>query len=93
MSTSAKDVAAVISPQHEHVKELLERVRQETGQRRVEAFYTLRLTLAVHETAEQQAIHPQTQRQLGDYDRAATDRIAEEQTSGQTIGALEILEV
>ncbi len=93
MSTPSQDVTAVIAPQHEHVKVLLERVRQGTGHERAEAFHTLRLTLAVHETAEEQAIHPQAQRQLGPHDRAATDRVAEEQTAGQTIGELEKLDV
>lgn len=93
MSTPSRDVTAVIAPQHEHVTALLDRVRQATGQERTEAFHTLRLTLAVHETAEEQAIHPQAERQLGANNRAATDRIAEEQTAGQAIGELEMLDV
>jgi hemerythrin superfamily protein len=93
MSSPSKDVTAVIAQQHEHVKVLLERVRQQTGQQRAAAFHALRLTLAVHETAEERAIHPQVQRQLDLYERAATDRIAEEQTTAQTIGALELLDV
>jgi len=87
------DVIAVIASQHEHVKKLLEAVRQETGHRRATAFHTLRLTLALHETAEEQAIHPQALRQLGPDDRAATNRIAEEQTAGQTIAGLELVDV
>ena len=87
------DAIAVIASQHEHVKKLLEAVRQETGQRRAIAFHNLRLTLALHETAEEQAIHPQALRQLGSNDRAATNRIAEEQTAGQTIAALELADV
>jgi hemerythrin superfamily protein len=87
------DVTAVIALQHQRVRELLEQVRQETGQARADAFYALRLILALHETAEEQAIHPQAQRQLGLYERAATDRIAEEQTAGQTIRALEMVDV
>lgn len=90
---AAGDVIAVIAAQHEHVKKLLEAVRQETGQRRATAFHTLRLTLALHETAEEQAIHPQALHQLGPNDRAATNRIAEEQTAGQSIAALELTEV
>jgi hypothetical protein len=87
------DVIAVIAPQHEHVKALLEAVREQTGHRRSVAFHTLRLTLALHETAEEQAIHPQALHQLGAHDRAANDRIAEEQTAGQTIGSLELVDV
>jgi hemerythrin superfamily protein len=87
------DVIAVIASQHEHVKKLLEAVRQETGQRRAAAFRILRLTLALHETAEERAIHPQALHQLGPNDRAATNRIAEEQTAGQTIAALELIDV
>jgi hypothetical protein len=87
------DVIAVIASQHEHVKKLLEAVRQETGYRRAAAFHTLRLTLALHETAEQQAIHPQALRQLGPDERAATNRIAEEQTAGQAIATLEVVDV
>jgi hemerythrin superfamily protein len=93
MSGPSEDVTAVIAQQHEHVKALLDRVRQETGQQRAAAFHTLRLTLAVHETAEERAIHPQVLRQLDLYERAATDRIAEEQTTAQAIGALELLDV
>lgn len=87
------DVTAVIALQHQRVRELLEQVRQETGQARADAFHTLRLTLALHETAEEQVIHPQALRQLGLYERAASDRIAEEQTAGQTIGVLELVDV
>ena len=90
---SATDVTAVIGSQHERVKALLEAVLQQTGHRRAAAFHALRLTLALHETAEEQAIHPQALRQLGPYDRAASDRIAEEQTAGQTIAALELVDV
>lgn len=90
---SANDVIAAIAPQHEHVKGLLEAVRQQAGHRRAAAFHTLRLTLALHETAEQQAIHPLALHQLGAHERAASDRIAEEQTAGQTIGALEMVNV
>ena len=90
---SARDVIAVLAPQHERVKALLAAVRQQTGHRRATAFHTLRLTLALHETAEERAIHPQALRQLGPYDRAASDRIAEEQTAGQTITALELVDV
>lgn len=93
MPPAAGDVIAVIRPQHEHVKTLLEAVRQQSGQRRAAAFHTLRLTLALHETAEQQAIHPLALRQLGAHDRAANDRVAEEQTAGQTIGSLELVDV
>ena len=93
MTASSQDITAVIAPQHEHVKELLERVRQATGRVRAKAFYTLRLTLALHETAEEQAIHPQAQQQLDLYERAATDRIAEEQAAAQAISALELLDV
>jgi hemerythrin superfamily protein len=93
MSTPPPDVTAVIASQHEQVKLLLNRVRQQAGQARTEAFHTLRLTLALHETAEEQAIHPQAERQLDPYDRPVIDRIAEEQTAGQTIGMLEMLDV
>jgi hypothetical protein len=87
------DVIAVIAAQHEHVKSLLKAVRSQTGDRRAMAFHTLRLNLAIHETAEEQAIHPQALRQLGAYDRAANDRIAEEQAAGQAIRALELVDV
>lgn len=90
---TSDDVTAVIARQHEHVKTLLEAVRQQTGHRRAGAFHTLRLTLALHETAEEQAIHPQALHQLGAHDRAANDRIAEEQAAGQTIHALELVDV
>lgn len=87
------DVIAVIASQHELVKKLLEAVRQESGHSRATAFHVLRLTLALHETAEEQAIHPQALHQFGANDRVVTNRIAEEQTAGQMIAVLELTDV
>ena len=93
MTPTWDDVAAVIAAQHEHIKLLLVAVQKRTGQERAAAFYTLRLTLALHETAEQQVIHPQAMRELDLRERPATDRLAEEETAAQTISALELLDV
>jgi hemerythrin superfamily protein len=93
MTVSEQDVTAVIAPQHEQVKVLLEQVRKAAGRERAEAFHRLRLTLALHETAEEQAVHPQARRQLDPDDRVVTDRVAEEETAGQTISALEMVDV
>jgi hypothetical protein len=90
---TADDVITVIAPQHEHVRTLLDAVQQQTGRSRAAAFHALRLALALHETAEQQGIHPQVLHKLGLYERAASDRVAEEQTAGQTLRALEFVDV
>jgi hemerythrin superfamily protein len=93
MSALPDGVTAVIGPQHERVKALLAAVGQQTGGKRATAFYQLRLLLALHETAEEQVIHPQVQRLLEFRERAFLDRIAEEQTAAQAIRALEGLDV
>lgn len=87
------DVTAVIAPQHEEARRLLRQVGQSTGQARREAFHRLRLMLALHETAEELAVHPQAVRQLGSDSAGASSRVEEEEDAGKMIAELERLDV
>lgn len=91
--TSTNDVTDVIAPQHEEVKRLLREVSEKAGDARRDAFHRLRLTLALHETAEEQAVHPQAMRQLDGGTSAASDRVEEEEEAGGVIAALEKLDI
>jgi hemerythrin superfamily protein len=93
MTDPSTDVTAVIAPQHEQVKQILQLVTERRGEARQTAFHQLRLTLALHETAEEQAIHPHVKQQLRGGDAAATDRVAEEKGAGKAIAELERLDL
>lgn len=88
---STSDVTEVIAPQHEEAKRLLREVSEKAGEARRDAFHRLRLTLALHETAEEQAVHPQAMRQLGGDTSAASNRVEEEEEAGEKEEAGEVI--
>jgi hemerythrin superfamily protein len=55
---TARDVIDEILRDHEEIKTLFMRVESASGDRRLEAFHDLVRKLAIHETAEQEIVHP-----------------------------------
>jgi hemerythrin superfamily protein len=90
---SARDVVAFLKAQHEQIKNLFERVQTTSGDEREQAFTDLRRLLAVHETAEEEVVHPRARRELSDGDVVVTARLNEEQAAKQTLAELEKLDV
>ena len=86
------DVTAVIAEQHEETKQALRGLLAHRGAERADLFRKLRVTMALHETAEELTVHPEAMRQLGGNDRSIRDRVAEESEAGQLIGRLELLD-
>jgi hemerythrin superfamily protein len=58
------DAVELLMDQHEQIRGLLQEVDKAKGDRRVEAFGRLRRLLAVHETAEEEIVHPVARRSL-----------------------------
>jgi hemerythrin superfamily protein len=73
------------------IRDLFLEVEQATGQERQEAFGRLVRLLAVHETAEEELIHPLARRFLAGGDGLIDDRLAEENQAKDTLARLESL--
>lgn len=87
------DVIDVLIAQHSLIRDLFDDVKATQGQAQQEAFHRLRHMLAVHETAEEQVVHPAARRTLaGGNDGLVDDRLAEENEAKKMLGELENLQ-
>lgn len=85
------DVVGILLEQHARITELFEEVRGSAGDERRERFNELRALLAVHETAEQIVLRPNTAERVNA--RVADARIEEEVEATKALAELEHLDV
>jgi hemerythrin superfamily protein len=90
---SAKDVVSFLKEQHEQIKALFAKVSGSTGSEREEAFVQLRRLLAVHETAEEEIVHPRAATVLSDGEQIVKQRLHEENEAKQALAELEKLDI
>ncbi|WP_198141680.1 hemerythrin domain-containing protein, partial [Micromonospora sp. ATCC 39149] len=84
-----EDVVDLLLAQHARIEELFLLVVGGTGQVRRDAFDALVRLLAVHETAEEEVVHPLSRTLPGEGGDAMVDeRLAEEKQAKQTLKAL-----
>lgn len=88
-----RDVVTFLINQHQQIKDLFHQVSTSTGEARREAFTALRRLLAVHETAEEEIVHPRAKRELADGADVVDARLQEENAAKQTLATLEGLDV
>jgi hemerythrin superfamily protein len=88
-----RDVVAFLKSQHQQIKDLFEQVTRATGEERRNSFTALRRLLAVHETAEEEVVHPRARRELPDGDDVIDARLQEENEAKKTLATLEGLDV
>ena len=93
MISSGTDVVAFLKEQHEQIKAGFQRVQSTTGEDRETAFYALRRLLAVHETAEEEIVHPAARQVLPDGDIVVDARLREENQLKQQLSELEEIDV
>jgi hemerythrin superfamily protein len=91
--SQGRDVVAFLVNQHQQIKDLFEQVTKSSGDERQEAFTTLRRLLAVHETAEEEVVHPRARQELDDGEEVVDARLQEENEAKQTLSKLESLDV
>jgi hemerythrin superfamily protein/carbon monoxide dehydrogenase subunit G len=87
------DVVDVLIAQHQHVREMFARVQSAAGDTKKRHFDSLAELLRVHETSEQQVVHPVTRESTPDGQQVAGARIDEELQADRAIAELEALGV
>ncbi|MGH7284529.1 MAG: hemerythrin domain-containing protein [Polyangiaceae bacterium] len=89
MISSGTDVVSFLKEQHVQVKGLFERVLSLRGDARTKAFIELRRTMAVHETAEEEIVHPVARRNLPNGQKIVEARLQEENEAKRVLSELE----
>lgn len=93
MISSGIDVVTFLEEQHDQIKAAFEQVQTSTGEHRKNLFVALRRLLAVHETAEEEIVHPAARRALPNGDVIVDARLREENEAKKVLAALEDLDV
>ncbi|MEU6534062.1 hemerythrin domain-containing protein [Streptomyces sp. NPDC046928] len=83
------DVVALLMRQHGDIRNLFDEVEASEGEERRDAFRRLVRLLAVHETAEEEVVHPFARRNLAGGEQVVEDRLAEERAAKETLAALD----
>ncbi|WP_030423353.1 hemerythrin domain-containing protein [Streptomyces sp. NRRL F-5065] len=86
-----EDVVTILLDQHARIRTLFGEVRDSQGERKQDAFDTLRRLLAVHETAEEMVLRPAAKKTAGKEEAEA--RNAEEKEANKVLAELERLDV
>ncbi|MFJ8586657.1 hemerythrin domain-containing protein [Streptomyces sp. NPDC093595] len=83
------DVVALLMRQHGDIRNLFDEVEGSEGDERRDAFRRLVRLLAVHETAEEEVVHPFARRGFPGGEQVVEDRLAEERAAKETLAELD----
>ncbi|TDC36294.1 hemerythrin domain-containing protein, partial [Actinomadura sp. KC345] len=86
--SSTTDLVDLLKAQHGRIRDLFDEVMHSEGRERKEAFRALVRLLAVHETAEEEIVHPVARRLPGG-DGIVDDRLAEEREAKELLSELD----
>ncbi|WP_353940693.1 hemerythrin domain-containing protein [Streptomyces sp. HUAS MG91] len=87
------DVVELLKQQHARIRTLLDEVANSKGGERTAAFRELIHLLAVHETAEEEVVHPFARRNIDGGEQVVKERIQEEEKAKEILSGLEDLDV
>jgi hemerythrin superfamily protein len=90
---SAADVVAFLKSQHDEIKGLFTQVEGAHGDERQAIFNDLRRLLAIHETAEEEIVHPKAKSELDDGETVVDARLKEEHEAKEILAELEKMDV
>lgn len=90
---SPSDVVDFLVSQHEQIKSLFAQTLSASGKSREESFIELRRLLAVHETAEEEIVHPRARRKVSGGAAVVDKRLREEHEAKTVLQKLEKLDV
>jgi hemerythrin superfamily protein len=83
------NVVALLKQQHGEIRNLFDKVEQAGGDERRDAFRKLVRMLALHETAEEEVVHPYTRRMVPGGGSVADDRLKEEREAKELLSRLD----
>jgi len=89
---NGQDVVTFLRQQHRQIKHLFSEVRATSGEQRRSTFTELRRLLAVHETAEEEVVHPAARKALPEGEAIVNARLQEENKAKKGLSALEALD-
>lgn len=87
--SAGSDVVTLLIEQHEEIRRLFQLVVSTTGEDRKDAFHRLVRLLAVHETAEEEIVHPYAKRHIAGGEATVEQRLDEERHAKQLLSDLE----
>jgi hypothetical protein len=90
---SPTDVVEFLTDQHEQIKSLFATTLSASGESRETAFVDLRRLLAVHETVEEEIVHPRAKRKIANGAAVVKQRLSEEHEAKKVLQQLEKLDV
>ncbi|OBH61501.1 hemerythrin domain-containing protein [Mycobacterium sp. E2479] len=90
---SPTDVVDFLVSQHEQIKAMFVETLAASGKAREDAFVELRRLLAVHETAEEEIVHPRAKRKIPNGAAVVDKRLHEEHEAKTVLQKLEKLDV
>jgi hemerythrin superfamily protein len=88
-AVAEEDVVALLMRQHDEIRDLLDAVETTAGDDRREAFRRLVRLLAVHETAEEEVVHPYARGAVEDGEEIVGLRLEEERRVKEALLRLE----
>ncbi|MGW8377375.1 hemerythrin domain-containing protein [Streptomyces sp. ODS28] len=92
MADTEGDVVTLLLKQHERIRELFDEVFRSEGSARRDAFQHLVRTLTVHETAEEEIVHPYARKHLDKGGAVVERRLDEEKEAKESLASLERLD-
>ena len=93
MTNKTTDVVRFLKEQHEQVKGLFAQVLTAHGKDRERYFFDLRRLLAVHETAEEEIVHPAAKKAVPNGAAVVAARLAEEKAAKKVLAELETMNI
>lgn len=87
------DVVDFLIGQHQRIRTLFDETLLAAGGEREESFVRLRRLLAVHETAEEEIVHPRAGHELSGGREIVAARLAEEKRAKEALAALEDVDI
>ncbi|MFI9215822.1 hemerythrin domain-containing protein [Streptomyces werraensis] len=83
------DVVSLLMRQHGDIRNLFDEVEATSGEERRDAFRRLVRLLAVHETAEEEVVHPFVRRSVAGGQEIVEDRLKEEREAKELLAVLD----
>ncbi|MBB5915243.1 hemerythrin superfamily protein [Nocardia transvalensis] len=91
---STADVVGFLLDQHNRIRHLFaETAEAATPEEREQKFYELRRLLAVHETAEEEIVHPRARREIDNGEAIVDARLQEENKAKKALSELDDMDV